>query len=41
MNKSELLKNLHSSNWSNLFSIEIPKAAKEDERLLMAWLESW
>jgi hypothetical protein len=34
MNKSELLKNIHSSSRSNLFSIEIPKAAKEDERII-------
>lgn len=34
MNKSELFKNLHASSRSNLFSIEIPKTVKEDERLI-------
>jgi hypothetical protein len=34
MNKAELLKNLHYASRSNLFSIEIPKAVKEDEKLI-------
>lgn len=32
MNKAELLKSLHNASRGNLFSIEIPKAAKEDEK---------
>ncbi|WP_028401492.1 hypothetical protein [Ectobacillus panaciterrae] len=32
MNKAELLKDLHNASRGNLFSIEIPKATKEDEK---------
>ncbi|MDF0725792.1 hypothetical protein PY093_03570 [Cytobacillus sp. S13-E01] len=32
MNKVGLLKNLHKASRGNLFSIEIPKASKEDEK---------
>nr|WP_263327197.1 hypothetical protein [Neobacillus sp. Marseille-Q6967] len=43
MNKVDLLKNLRNSSRGNLFAIEIPKAAKEDEKKieeLVAELES-
>ncbi|MDN4074116.1 MULTISPECIES: hypothetical protein [Fictibacillus] len=32
MNKVELLRNLHKASRGNLFSIEIPKATKENGR---------
>lgn len=32
LNKVGLLKNLHNSSRSNFFSIEIPKATKDDEK---------
>jgi hypothetical protein len=32
MNKVGLLKNLHTASRGNLFSIEIPKTTKEDEK---------
>lgn len=32
MNKVELLKNLHKASRGNLFSIEVPKNTKEDEK---------
>lgn len=35
MNKSELFKNIYNASRSNLFSIEIPKAVKEDEQLIV------
>jgi hypothetical protein len=33
MNKDRLLKNLQNASRGNLFSIEIPKATKEDENI--------
>ena len=32
LNKVELLKSLHNSSRSNFFSVEIPKATKDDEK---------
>jgi hypothetical protein len=38
MNKIGLLKNLRNASRSNLFSIEIPKASKEDEKKIEGWV---
>lgn len=38
MNKIGLLKNLRDSSRSNLFSTEIPKASKEDEKKIEGWV---
>jgi hypothetical protein len=38
MNKIGLLKNLRNASRSNLFSTEIPKATKEDEKKIAVWV---
>jgi hypothetical protein len=38
MNKVDLLKNLHKVSRGNFFSIEIPKATKEDEKKIKEWV---
>lgn len=38
MNKVDLLKTLRNSSRGNLFAIEIPKATKEDEKKIAAWV---
>jgi hypothetical protein len=39
MNKTDFLKSLRNASRSNLFSIEIPKATKEDEKIIEVWVE--
>jgi hypothetical protein len=39
MNKVGLLKNLHNASRGNIFSIEIPKATKEDEKKIEELVE--
>jgi len=38
MNKVGLLKNLRDASRGNLFSTEIPKATKEDEKEIEVWV---
>jgi hypothetical protein len=38
MNKVGLLKNLHTASRRNMFSLEIPKATKEDEKKIEEWV---
>jgi hypothetical protein len=38
MNKIGLLKNLHNASRRNMFSLEIPKATKEDEKKIEEWV---
>jgi hypothetical protein len=38
MNKVGLLKKLHNASRDNLFSTEIPKATKEDEKMIEEWV---
>jgi hypothetical protein len=38
MNKVGLLKNLHNASRRNMFSLEIPKATKEDEKKIEEWV---
>jgi hypothetical protein len=38
MNKVDLLKNLRNASQSNLFSTEIPKSTKEDEKKIVKWV---
>ncbi|MEW9054007.1 MAG: hypothetical protein AB2392_22850 [Neobacillus sp.] len=38
MNKAGLLKKLRDVSRGNLFSTEIPKATKEDEKRIQAWV---
>jgi hypothetical protein len=38
MNKVDLLKNLRNASRGNLFSTEIPKAIKEDGKIIEEWV---
>ncbi|OLS41118.1 hypothetical protein [Bacillus sp. MRMR6] len=38
MNKVDLLKKLRNASRGNLFSTEIPKATKEDEKRIQEWI---